>query len=160
MGNTQEQVIKYSRAFKETYLIINNLAEELYARIPEKFIKMIKENMSQDYIITLKELQQKGQMEETKIILSLIYRDFLCDEETKKELFKQEQLKIQAEKEKINNIFGNKQQKDEDIVLESNDSNITQLNSSTQEQQALMVIKDEKWYVKILNKIKSIFKFL
>lgn len=109
MGNTQEQVIKYSRAFKETYLIINNLAEELYARIPKKFIKMIKENMSKEYIITLKELQQKGQMEETKIILSLIYRDFLCDEKTKEELIIQEQLKIQEEEEKINNIFGNKQ---------------------------------------------------
>lgn len=138
MENVETREIKYSKAFKETYIIINNFAEELYAKIPVSFIKMLKENMNKEYNITLTELNEKGTMQETQKILSLIYRDFLSDEETRETLLKQDECEMQKQTDKYNNMF-----EDERHI------------PVTKEEQ---IVIPEKWYIKFLNKIKKFFK--
>ena len=53
LENIQTKELRYKKAFKEIYLIINNLAEELYSKIPKGFIELIKNNMDLEYNISL-----------------------------------------------------------------------------------------------------------
>ena len=69
MEERETKEIRYAKAFKETYIIVNNFAEELYCKIPSKLIKFLKENMDKDYNVTLKEIEKNGEREETKAIM-------------------------------------------------------------------------------------------
>lgn len=139
MENIETKDVKYSKAFKETYIIINNFAEELYAKIPSSFIKVLKENMNKEYNVTLAELNEKGTMQETQKILSLIYRDFLVDEKTRKMLLQNDEYEMKKQTEKYNKIFEEK-------------------INSTPVAEEMQIVLSEKWYIKFFNKIKSFFK--
>ena len=56
----------YSKAFKETYIIINNLAEELYLKIPNSLIKTIKNNMDRNYEITIQDINERRNITRNK----------------------------------------------------------------------------------------------
>ena len=45
MNNSIQKTARYHKAFKEVYLLINDLSSELYVRIPKSFIKIIQKNM-------------------------------------------------------------------------------------------------------------------
>ena len=92
MQNIETKEMRYRKAFKEIYIIINDLSEELYSKIPKSFISLIKKNMDLEYNVFAEKLQQEGEMPETRAIMALIYRDYLCDEDTKKNLLEQERL--------------------------------------------------------------------
>lgn len=137
MENIETKEIRYQKAFKETYLIINDLSEELYSKIPKSFIDLITNNMDLDYNISLKDIENDEVMVETKAIMALIYRDYLCDDYTRKILSEQEQREAEQETEKYKNMFKNKNLNDQ----EENVSN------------KLIIIEKEKWYTRIWNKI-------
>ena len=87
-------------------------------------------------------------MEETIIILGLIYRDFLCVEEERKKLKAQDEQKAKEIEEELrkryntDNLFDSKKQ--ESIKQES--------------KLELIVSSEEKWYKRIFNYIKNVFK--
>lgn len=56
----------YSKAFKETYIIINNLAEELYIKIPNSLIKTIKNKMDRNYEITIQDINERRNIARNK----------------------------------------------------------------------------------------------
>lgn len=141
MQNIETKETRYKKAFKEIYIIINDLSEELYSKIPKSFISLVKENMDLKYNVSLEKIEQKGEMPETKAIMALMYRDYLCDKETRDKLIEQEKAEITKEYEKYNNMFKNKE-------------NTIQEEPKTSNQ--LMVI-EEKRYIKIFNKIKNFF---
>lgn len=151
MSNTQK-TMKYHKAFKETYLLINDLSSELYVKIPKSFIKMIKENMDNSYDISLDKLNTEGMMEETEILMSLIFRDFLCSEELNQKLIEYDNNQIKQELERYNNIFGNKYKEEKELENTEEDLNEIEENNS------LMVVKEENIFIKIINKLKNIFK--
>ena len=151
MSNTQK-TMKYHKAFKEAYLLINDLSSELYVKIPKSFIKMIKENMDNSYDISLDKLNTEGMMEETEILMSLIFRDFLCSEELNQKLIEYDNNQIKQELERYNNIFGNKYKEEKELENTEEDLNEIEENNS------LMVVKEENIFIKIINKLKNIFK--
>lgn len=125
--------IRYQKALKEVYIIINNLTEDLYIKIPITLKKTIKENMDKNYKISLEELKNNGKMQETIDIVSLIYRDYLCDKELKEKLIEKDEKNLN---DRYFNMFKNKKIEIPKIT-------------------DLVVIK-EKWYVKILKKISKL----
>lgn len=154
MNNINPKAITYQKAFKETYLIINNLSDDLYVKIPKSFVKTIKDNMDQNYNITLDELNTKGEMQETKVLMSLIFRDFLCNEELRNKLKEYDKKQIKQEVEQYNNIFDNNIQelKDESITT-SEEIEVIEKKQTTE----LVNISKQTWYQKLLNKIKNFF---
>ena len=139
---------KYTKAFKEVYVILNNSSKEEYDKIPRSFIELIEKNMDVNYNpeIQFDENFENSVLEETLLILALIYRDFLISKEERKALIEQEEKQLEELNESydIEKLFKKRQQVSEESV-----SNI---------EQHLTVIKEEKWYKKILNKILNIFK--
>lgn len=137
----------YRNAFKEVYILINDLSEELYCLISPNFIKEIKSNMNKNYNISLQELEENGAMPETKAIMSLVYRDYLCDEEEKSKLLNEDKVATEEQREKYFDMFD----KDENVNTEIE----TEVIQATTE---LMEIENENIFKKIINKIIAFFK--
>lgn len=140
----------YADAFAEIDQIFNLMPITLLEKIPNKFKQIIKKNKS-DYHPNIKEPLEDCQLrEETIIILSLIYRDFLCTKEEKEKLQYRDLQKIKEAEEELrikynpDDIFKNKSKRiyEPEVVQET----------------GLAVINEEKWYKKILNVIKTLFK--
>lgn len=69
----------YKNALKEVYDILQNTDEELVAKIPQKFLDFVKENMNREYISNIDyniEIDNQKLLPETEAILSLIYKSY------------------------------------------------------------------------------------
>ena len=144
------------QALSEVYSIINHLDNNLYKKIPDNFIKMIENNRDLKYDVDIdytKNINEQNLLHETRVILSLIYRDYLCTKEErekiilkdKKELEQNEQML--REKYKIDFDKRNKEKTKKEINYEE--------KSKTQ---ALVEIKPKAWYEKLIEKILRFFK--
>ncbi len=151
MNNSMQNTLRYHKAFKEVYLLINDLSSDLYVKIPKSFIKTIKENMDESYDISIDKLNTEGMMEETEAVMSLIFRDYLCSEELNQKLIEYDNKQIEQKLARYNNIFGNENTAENEKPIEDNDFN-------SEEEMSLIVVKKENIFIKILNKIKIIFK--
>lgn len=139
---------KYTKAFKEIYIILNRTSRDELDKIPKSFIEFIENNMDVNHKpkIEFNENFENSVLEETLLLLALIYRDYLVSKEERTKLLEKEEEKLEELKESYNveNLFNKRKQDNE--------------NNSGNIEQQLMVIKEEKWYKKILNKIMQIFK--
>lgn len=100
---------KYRKALVEVIQVLNNAEDKLVEKIPKKFINFLYENQDKDYQVYIDFADEEWQeqlMDETRAILSLIYRDFIVSKEERQELLKEEkkeQLKREEElREKYN----------------------------------------------------------
>ena len=96
-------------SFSEVYEIILHMDKKISQKIPDKFINFIKQNKKEDYKTNIdysKNINEQELQRGTRIILSIIYRDYLCEDEKKKKLMQEdnkELIKIENElKEKYN----------------------------------------------------------
>lgn len=125
----------YEEAFLEVSEILKIMPDNLSKKIPQSFKDMVEKNKSTTYNVCIHEPLEKNNLkEETIAILGLIYRDFLCDDKTRKKLrceFQKELDKELAEEYKTNNLFKKKEIKKEECNY--------------------MVINKEKWYQKLWN---------
>lgn len=139
-----------SQVCNEVYDIIYNMETELFNKIPKVFINILEKNRDINFNSNIdysKSINEQELQRETRIILSLIYRDYLCSENERKKLIEQDNAELRQleqelyEKYNPDNLFKNKQ-----------NVNI--------EQQELQLIKYEKinFLTKIINKIKKILK--
>lgn len=147
---------EYIEAFTEVNEIIKLMPIELVNKIPIKFREMIEEERDKNYNPNIQEPLEKCKLKnETIIILGLIYRDFLCSQEERKELQEKDakdlqemQKSIESEMRKIYNpddIFKKKKNLKEEYLKPN-------------AEKSMVVIPEEKWYQKIFNIIKGLFK--
>lgn len=138
------------KALSEVNVIINNIPEELRAKISSKLKNTIELERDKGYNPDINELVVENNMlPETVIILGMIYRDFLCSE-TEKENLKNREKEIAKEKYKecenkysYENLFkGRKNNETEKIE---------------NKEIALIEIK-EKWYEKVLKFFRTILR--
>lgn len=142
--------IEYRQALFEVYKILENTDEEIKNKIPEKFIKFVKENMDTNYKFELekgKELVSQNLKSETKQIIALIYKYYICGEEERKKIV--ENGKIDIRKNFYIDFNKNKKSKIKNI---QNRDEIENFETS------LVEIKKEKWYKKLINKILEFFQ--
>lgn len=139
-----------SRAATEVNIILENSTSDVKNRIPHTFKKFLKDIEDKTYTFnydTNKRLNEQKISNLTRGIITLIYKDYLCKdregylEKLQIDLLKQD--KIRQEKYNLDNIFSNK----------SYDNNI----NDSKDEVALVEIKNEVWYKKILNFFKRIF---
>lgn len=143
-----------SQSFSEVYDIINHLEKSLYNKIPQSFIDLVKQNLSNEYISKIdynKSINEQEISREARSVLSIIYRDFICPKEKREELRRKDQQelkRIEQEKERFNteDLFKNK--KNKKIVVEQ-----------TLEQENLPAkVRKENIFTKIINFIKKHFQ--
>lgn len=140
---------KYKNGLAEVDMILNYADEESLSKIPESLKQFIKENKS-DYITKInpeKDLKDQDLLYETKVILSVLYRDYWASIDERKKLLKEEKAELtdienrKNEKYNYNNLFKNKNNEIE--------TNVKEIKS--------LVVK-ENLIRKILNKIRGFFR--
>ena len=156
--------MKYSIAFEEVYEIFKLMPRELLNKIPIEFQKIIEEERDKNYFANIQEPIENCKLtNETIILLGLIYRDFLCMPEERKKLQENEARELNEIQAEIENKLKEKYNPN-DIFKSKEHENAEQENSNNKnlviekENTELMVAEKEKWYKKILNMIKKIFK--
>lgn len=148
----------YKMAFAEIDDILILMPTQLKNKIPIKLQKMISKNKSIDYKPNIKEpFEEQELMEETIIILGLIYRDFLCSPEEKKMLQEKDARELQEVEKALDEEIRRKYNPD-NIFKSKNVTNENNDTSENQENVALMKYEEDKWYEKIFSVIKKLFK--
>ena len=137
------------KAFSEVYTILEYSNEEIRNKIPNDFILLIKNNKDINHKLVLDEkkpLNEQKLLIETREILALIYRDYLCSEDERKELIRVNNQKLEEINKKydIQNIF--EQRKNKTSIDNENEEILPE------------IVNKEKWYKKIFNFIKKLFK--
>ena len=144
--------IEYSNSLYQVNEIIKYITPNLKARIPKKFIIYIENNKSENYDWKIDEtipLYEQDLLPTTKEILTVLYKDYMCDDVERAEIEKilnDNEIKYQEElKEKYNpnNMFNNKAKEVTDTVTEDETKEV--------------VAYKESFFRKIINKIKLIF---
>ncbi len=144
--------IEYSNSLYQINEIIKYMAPNLKARIPKKFISYFENNKSKDYDWKIDKaipLKEQSLLPTTKEILTVLYKDYICDDIERVELEKtlnNNEIKYQEElREKYNpeNIFNDKTKK---VV-----------NTITENENTSVVTYKESFFSKIISKIKLVF---
>ena len=145
----KEKYYVYPKAFKEIREIIKFFPKSEYRKIPKSFINFIEENMdiNYNYIVEhVDDFQNQEMLDETKIILSIIYIDYISSSEVKEQIYKIENFELLQEEKRIrekynpDNIFKNKTTK-----------------FGTVENSAAIVEYKESIFIKIKNWVKRTF---
>ena len=136
-------------SFSEAYDIILHMDKELVKKIPEKFIKFVEQNKAKDYKTNIdysKSINQQELQKGTRVILSIIYRDYLCSSEKKKEL-------MQNDEEELKRI-------EQELREKYNPDNLFKRRNDNQEVESkeLVLNDNRKWYKKIWRFIRKILK--
>ena len=143
--------IELSEAAVEFNCILEYTEEKLKKRIPQKFLDFLKEIQSNTYKFEYdknKRLSEQNLKPKTRGLIALVYKDYICDEDEKKEYLRIIQEKIMQKevdkRKKYNpdNIFKNKEKKS----IENPTSSIVS-----------MIEYKESVFKRVLDKIKSIF---
>ena len=90
-----------SQAFSEVYDIVQYFEPNLYNKIPQKIIDLIRNNKDDNYIPNIdysKSINEQKLLKETKAILSVIYRDYICKEDLKNKLKAYDYKKLEENK--------------------------------------------------------------
>ena len=81
--------LAYENALAEVDSILKLMPEDLLHKIPKSFLDFVAQKKSKSYITNLdldKPLNEQNLLKETRAILSLIYRSYLCDSEQRRKL--------------------------------------------------------------------------
>ena len=139
----------YREAFTEVNEILKYLSEDLLNKIPKEIIDNIKENMSTSYILkydNTKGINEQNLKQETRAILSVIYRDYICNEDMKKEI-------IQKDRKEWFELEKKKEYGDIEVFKKQ-----TIQSKNTEENKDLQVVRKQNIIIKIIDKIKIMWR--
>lgn len=139
----------YRNGLAEVDMILNYADEESLSKIPESLKQFIKENKS-DYITNInpeKDLKDQDLLYETKVILSVLYRDYWASSEERRKL-------LEYEKAELTNIENRKNEKYNYNNLFKNKNN--EIGTNVKEIKSLVV--KQNLIKKILNKMRGFFR--
>lgn len=148
---------RYREASVDVLDILNHMSLTEQEKVSKKFIDFLKENSSEDYVSNLdytKSLDEMELSDETRGLISIMYRNYWCTAEEKKELdakFIENEMKRQEElRERFNpdNVFGSSSKSESSEKIESN---------SSEETSIINIEKKEGIISKIINFIKGLF---
>lgn len=147
---------QYRQAFAEVLYIIDSLDSSNKNKISKKFIDFLERNKSNNYKLDLPELPLENPdnlKKQTKIILALIYREYLCDEQKKEEFRKKDEQELKKIMEQYPvDIFSKKDNQSEADEKASKSSKQSDTNNEQSKNLPVKVKKTGLW-----GKIKSFF---
>lgn len=146
MQNVKEKEI--SKALSEVDFILKYTDENLRKKVPQIFWDYIEENKDEEYQVTLDlnlPLENQNLREDTVNLMAIIYRNYFCTVDEKKEydeILNQNEQKYQ-EKYSYENLFKSNKIEEEQI-----------------ENVQMIEYKEETVWIKIVNKFKLFLKKL
>ncbi len=148
------EIDNYKNSLAEVEAVLNCLEYNAYKRIPNNIIQAIHNNKNGDYIFNYNEELDYDKWNlsmEAKAILYNIFKKYIADEEEKQYFMEKERYEImQIEKQKSLKYNSN------DIFNKSDRISFNKVQNI--EKTELLKIEKDKWYIKIINKIKTLFR--
>ena len=132
-----------SKAYTEVNFIINEMSNELSNKIPKEIKEMIKEKMDETYefYIDDEEWEEKELLEDTEKILSVLYTDYIANEEEKKVILNKEKIIMQK--------------KYENSIHTKNLCDVFPNKKYFNEEKEIVIVEYKKtWYKKIIEYIR------
>lgn len=156
--DTKENEKIYGRAYRELYVIISNLTEEMKEKIPKKVIENISRKMDKTYDFKLEnnDIFNSEYMVETKALFLELYIRYIAeDEEDFWEVYK----------ERRNDLFKKQFENEYFVIKEESSIKIENRNDSVNniiEEKSLLPSEIRKINIieKIFNKVSSIIKYI
>lgn len=152
-------------AAAEVVSVLYNTDVSMVVKLPYKLLKSFEDKAAEyEQSIVLKEnvsLDQQDISDEARSILLILYREFWCDSEKKKEL---DNAIIESDKEakiyELEKFDPFKDSKKSSITSESTNSNSTDENIVQAEESTSTALIElpKKWYVRIFDKIVRFFR--
>ncbi len=146
--------MEYSKCLVELDELLNHLPKEDLDKVPEDIRKTIKQEKDKTYIWKYDQTKElKDQKLDRKTIAMICYlnMEYLVNEEQKKLLREMHQFnEIKSERAK------KEKYKYEDLFKRSSNNSIE--NEQSEENHALVDVKEIKWYSKLFSFIKKIIK--
>lgn len=143
-------------AYKEIYEILKIFPKELVEKIPASKIDYIKKNMDKDYEynVTVETFDGKTMLDETAAILAVLFKNYWATPKQREQMEKYHNMqRLKLDQEAREKYDPEKIFKRENEFIDSNDNK----KDKIKEQEISMVKKEESFFKKILNKIKSFF---
>ncbi len=149
-----------NKAFAEVSSIIKHMDKEMYVKIPKGFIGLIENYKDKEYKVNIdytKSINEQKLLQDTRVILALIYRDYFCSPDKKQQL-------ITEDKEEI--------RKAEEILKEKNEIDFEKINTQRLEKKSeeynekaenfenqMICYPKESFIKRIINKILNFLHF-
>ena len=135
------------KSFSEVIDIIEHSEKEIQQKIPDKLKQLLRENKDANYILDIdysKDINEQELLQETREILAMIYRDYLCSDEEKKEIIEKNKMAIDELQEQydISKIFEQRKQKD----------------NMQEGENALIATEKTSWYKRIIRILVGFFQ--
>lgn len=139
-------------AYKEIYEILRIFPQELVAKIPQEKIRFFRNNMdnSYQYNISKETFDGKTMLEETKAILTILFRDYWATPMQKEKILAYENLERNRQEEETRLKYN-----PDNLFKKKEDSK--HIEEHIEETTAMVEYKDSI-FKKIINKILNIFK--
>ena len=137
---------KFGIVCAELVAVFDNTEDEIMNSIPKKFKDYIYENADNNYNVNLdlsKDLNSQDISSDTKALLALIFRDFVCEKDEKTRLINLENEIQQKRQEELKQKYSN--------------VNIFDNKKELEEAKKELIVIEEKGFKKLLNKIISFF---
>lgn len=138
-------------SISETLDILKHLPNSIISKIPDKFLNYLKENSDKEYKKNINYSNENWidtLSEDTIQMLSIIYRDYIVDSETREKLIEEENAIIEKEKEKYNI----------DKIFKKKEKVNNQVNSENEGNQSLVIYEELPLYKKFFEKIIKFIK--
>lgn len=149
---------EFAEASAEINEIFKYLPKEEVEKIPSKLREFFKEVSSKDYVTNINPdlpLDEQNIKEKTKDIIALIYRNYWCSEEERKEL---DQKLIENDKKFEEEL---REKYNPDNIFKNNVTTTKKEESEVKEEkieQSLVPQETGKWYQRFLDMVKKWFK--
>ena len=145
--------LKYKIAYSEVMEILAHIPKNDYEKIPIEYINFLENEKDKNYCFVYdvnKTLDEQNVSKEAKTIIAILFRDYWATPHQKEIILKNEKIyrdKIEENKKKKYNT-------------EISFNNITNKKSLNNPKTEIKIISKERWYNKIINKIRKIIKNL
>lgn len=100
--------IEYQNALAEVEAILKLMPKDMLNKIPNSFLNFIEQKKSKTYIPNLNmelSLNEQILLNETRAILSLIYRSYLCNSEEKRKLKIDDSIELAKKQIELNKKY-------------------------------------------------------
>ena len=149
----EAKINNYKKALVEVDAVLSCLEYNEYKKIPANIIDAIENNKDEEYMYEYDEeleYEDWSLMPETKAILYNIFKQYLATEEQRKYLQQKERLEnYKIESEKI------KKYNSENLFKKEKE-----VKKVEQEENNELIVKRDSSFKRILEKLKSIFRFI
>lgn len=138
-----------SEVYTDISIIIEMMPESLRNKLSPEFIYFININKDKDYVSNINPkvpLNKQTVRKETKEVMAIIYREYLCSSKEKEELLDRDEEILRNEDERK-------------IGFDPKKMFVTKEENVFPEEVSALIVKSEEGYItRIINKIKRLFK--